>query len=126
VECGQRDRRAAWLTAVGLLPLVVVGVAFTASIYGAVFGIPLLLLVARPWWAAIRSVQTHRRLGATALGHTIVALAVLTAGLVVSAFLGMDDLDTPMDIVGLAISVGGSPSAGSQQPNASAHSSLFC
>jgi hypothetical protein len=106
MEYGQRDHRAAWLTAVGLLPLVVVGVALTASIYGAIFGIPLVLLVARPWWAAIRSVRTHRRLGATALGHKIVALAVLTAGLVVTVFLGMDDLDTPMDVIGLAISVG--------------------
>ena len=102
----QRDRRAAWLTAVALLPFVVVGLALTASIYGAVFGIPLLALVARPWWAATRSVQRHRHLGATALGHTVVALAALTAALVVAVILGLDDLDTPMDVIGLAIAVG--------------------
>jgi hypothetical protein len=39
-------------------------------------------------------------------GHTIVALAALTAGLVVSVLLGFDDLDTPMDVIGLAIAVG--------------------
>jgi hypothetical protein len=106
VDHEQRDRQAAWLTAVGLLRLVVVGVALTASIYGAVFGIPLLVLVARPWWVATRSVQSRRRLGSTARGHTIVALAALTAGLVVSVLLGFDDLDTPMDVIGLAIAVG--------------------
>jgi glycerol uptake facilitator-like aquaporin len=106
VEHGQRDRRAAWLTAVGLLPLVVVGVGLTASIYGAVFGISLLLLVARPWWAATRSVQKHRRLGSTALGQTIVALAVFTASLVVSVLVGLDNLDTPIERVLLAIAVG--------------------
>lgn len=106
VEYAQRDRRAAWLTAVALLPFVVVGVALTASVYGAYFGIPLLALVGRPWWAATRSVQKHRRLGSTALGHTIVAFAVFTAGLVVSVLVGFDDLDTPMDVIGLAIAVG--------------------
>jgi hypothetical protein len=85
---------------------VVVAVALTASIYGAVFGIPLLLLVARPWWAATRSVQTHRRLGSTALGHTVVALAAVTAGFVASVLLGLDDLDTPIEVALLAIAVG--------------------
>jgi hypothetical protein len=106
VDYERRDRQAAWLTAIGLLPVVVVGVALTVSIYGAVFGIPLLVLVARPWWAAIRSVQRHRRLGSTARGHTIGALAALTAGLVVGVLLGFDDLDTPTDVIGLAIAVG--------------------
>ena len=106
MEYAQRDSRAAWLTAIGLLRFVIVGVALTASIYGAYFGIPLLALVGRPWWTATRSVQKHRRLGSTALGHTIVALAVFTGGLVVSVLLGLDDLDTPIDGVLLAIGVG--------------------
>jgi hypothetical protein len=106
VEYAQRDRRAAWLTAVTLLPFVVVGVALTASVYGAYFGIPLLALVGRPWWAATRSVQKRRRLGSTALGHTIAALAVFTAGLVVSVLVGVDDLDTPIEGVLLAIAGG--------------------
>jgi hypothetical protein len=105
VEHAQRDRRAAWLTAGGLLPFVVLGVALTASIYGAYLGIPLLALAGRPWWAATRSVQKQRRLGSTALGHTSVAIAVLTAGLFVSVLLGLDDLDTPIDVMGLAIAV---------------------
>ena len=105
VECEQRDRRAAWLTAVGLLSFVVIGVALTASIYGACFGIPLLALVGRPWWAATRSVQRHRRLGSTALGNTIVALAVFTAGLVIGVLPGVDDLETPTEVILLAIAV---------------------
>ena len=48
----------------------------------------------------------HRRLGPTALGHTILALAVFTAGLVVSVLVGLDDLDTPVDAIGLTIAVG--------------------
>lgn len=83
----QRDRRAGWLTMVTLLPLVVVGVGLTASIYGAVFGIPLLALVARPWWAATRSVQRHRPLGTTALGHTVLAIVMLTGAVAVSVLL---------------------------------------
>jgi hypothetical protein len=106
VQDEQRDRRAAWLTMVTLLPLVVVGVGLTASIYGAVFGIPLLAVVARPWWAATRSVQRHRPLGTTALGHTIVALATLTGAVVVSVLLGLDDLDTATDVIVLAVAVG--------------------
>ena len=106
MDYAQRDSRAAWLTAIGLLPFVVVGVALTLSIYGAYFGIPLLALVGRPWWAATRSVQRHRRLGPTALGHTILALAVFTAGLVVSVLVGFDDLDTPIDAIALTIAVG--------------------
>jgi hypothetical protein len=44
--------------------------------------------------------------GVNALGHTIVALAVFTAALVVSALLGSDDLDTPIEGLLLAIAVG--------------------
>jgi hypothetical protein len=97
VDHEQRDRQAAWLTALGLLHLVVVGVALTASNYRAV-GIPLHVLVARPWWVATRSVQSRHRPGSNARGLTIVALAALTAGLVVNVLLGFDDLDTPMDV----------------------------
>jgi hypothetical protein len=91
---------------VALLPLVIVAVGLTASVYGAVFGIPLLALVARPWWAATRSVQRTRPLGTTALGHTIVALAALTGAVVVSVLLGLDDLDTATDVIILAVAVG--------------------
>lgn len=101
-----RDSRAAWLTAVGFLPFVVVGIALTASVYGAYFGIPLLALVGRPWWVATRSVQGHRRLGSTALGHTIVALAAFTVVLAISVLNGMDDLDTLIDAIGLTAAVG--------------------
>jgi len=90
---------------VTLLPLVVVGVGLTASIYGAVFGIPLLALVARPWWAATRSVQRHRPLGTTALGHTVLAIVMLTGALAVSVLLGLDDLDTATDVIVLAVAI---------------------
>jgi hypothetical protein len=106
VEDEQRDRRAAWLTMVALLPLVVVGVGLTASIYGAIFGIPLLALVGRPWWAATRSVHRHLHLGTTALGHMVVALATLTGAAVVGLLLGLDDLDTATDVVALVVAVG--------------------
>ena len=105
MEDEQRDRRAAWLTMLTLLPLVVVGVGLTASIYGAVFGIPLLALVARPWWAATRSVQRHGPLGTTALGHTVLAIVMLTGALAVSVLLGRDDLDTATDVILLAVAI---------------------
>jgi hypothetical protein len=72
----------------------------------AYFGIPLLALVGRPWWVATRSVQGHRRLGSTALGHTIVALAAFTVVLAISVLNGLDDLDTLIDAIGLTAAVG--------------------
>lgn len=90
---------------VTLVPAVVVGVGLTASMYGAVFGVPLLALVARPWWAATRSVQRHRPFGTAALGHTVIALGTLTGAVVVGVVVGLDDLDTATDVIVLGVAV---------------------
>jgi hypothetical protein len=100
---------------------MVVGVGLTASISGAVFGIPLLALVARPWWAATRSVQRHRPLATTALGHTVLGIVMLT-GASRSAFSSawMASTLRRMSSSWLWQSCG-SQCAGSQQPNGSTH-----
>jgi hypothetical protein len=118
VEDEQRDRRAAWLTMVALLPLVIVGVGLKASIYGAVFGIPLLALVARPWWGGdpIGSEEPPSRNNCSWPHDRCPRNADRCCRSRRSP--RSDDLDTATDVIVLVMAVGWSLCAGSQHPAA--------
>ena len=49
----KRLRAWGWLVAVPLTPIVIIATALTVSIFGTIFGLPVLLLTARPWWAGL-------------------------------------------------------------------------
>lgn len=83
-----------------LLPLVLVGVAMTLSVFGAFFGVPILLLVFRPWWVDLRIGRVWgpaAGLTASAAIHLGLCAAVVAGTDVVLAVLGRDDLDSVVD-----------------------------
>jgi hypothetical protein len=93
-------RRDGWLLAVPLTPIVMTGAFMTVLVIPAIFGVPLLLLTARPWWSAL-SVSINRR-AATDLStaeRVWIGVCVITGVVtfVVCALLGLDDLDTVAD-----------------------------
>lgn len=46
-------RRWGWLVAVPLTPVVLIGAALTISMLGAILGLPVLFVTARPWWRCL-------------------------------------------------------------------------
>jgi hypothetical protein len=87
------------LLAIGLLPVVVVGAALTLSVFGAYFGLPVLLLAGRPWWRAQQAARG--RSARCAPVHTVIAVGTLSAALLVSAVFGLNDFDS-VDEVGVS------------------------
>ena len=83
-----------------LTPVVMVGAVMTISIFGAIVGIPILVLTARPWWTGV-AVGLSRRTAAdvSAAEQVWIGVCVSTgiATSVVCAALGLNDLDTAFD-----------------------------
>jgi len=76
---------------------VLIGVALTVSIYGAFVGVPVLLVVARPWWACllVSLGRTQPQGWSPSLRvHLVVSLFASTLFFGVAASLGLDDLDS--------------------------------
>lgn len=102
---GERLRRAAAVEFVVVLPVALTGVALTVSLYGIVFGVPLLV-IAVPVIVFIRRVrsdpydiESRRRLS---IASVLVAVA-LTVALIALVVIGRDDLDSAADYAWLAV-----------------------
>lgn len=101
----QDARRVVALAELGVIgPFLVFGVLATLSIWYAVFGAPLLMLVGPVAYLAIRvrrdpaDDDRMRWLAAAAVGVAS-ALTALGVGLLV---VGLDDLDAPLDVAAAA------------------------
>jgi hypothetical protein len=90
-----------WLLTVGLFPAVLAGAALTISVFGAFFGVPLLLLAGRPWWKAQRAAR-GRAAGAAPV-HTVIAVGTLSAALLIGAAVGVNDFDSPAEVAAVAV-----------------------
>jgi hypothetical protein len=96
------------MVGVPLTPLVIGGLVLTVSIIGAPFGIPLLLVTAKPWWDAGRiaaSVRPQPDLTPLARLHVGLCASVVLVGFAVASFVGWDDIDSWADAVAWAIAV---------------------
>jgi hypothetical protein len=94
-----RSRRAAWLLIVGLFIPVLVAAALTVSIYGIVFGLPLLLVVGPPWWRSIDVARKRKSFTPGNRAHAVLAVVALTAMGIGSAAVGLDDFDAPVEVL---------------------------
>jgi hypothetical protein len=97
------SRRAAWLLIVGLLAPVLVAVALTVSIYGAVYGLPLLSLVGPPWWRSINVARQRRSFTPGTRTHAVLAVAILSVIALGAAAVGLNDIDTAEDVALCAV-----------------------
>jgi hypothetical protein len=75
------------------------GVPDGAKVCDAYVGAPLLALGSAHGGLPSDRFRGTARSGTTARGHTIIALATLTTALVAPGLLGLDDLDTPTDVI---------------------------
>lgn len=102
--------RAGWALAAGLTPVVLAGVVLTASVFGAIMGVPILLLAGRPWWLAVGVARGRRDpadLTPAARVHVGVCVAALVVALLAALAVGLDDLDSAVDLAGLAAGTAG-------------------
>lgn len=98
------SRRWAVVVLVALAPLLLVGTALTVSVYGALFGIPLLVASVPPARRAFRLARRVAGSGDRRLSTWLFALAaILAIGLVGAVAVGADDLDAAPDVAGLVI-----------------------
>jgi hypothetical protein len=93
-EQERAHRRLWWINVAANAPLGLVAAALTASIFGAIYGIPLLLLWWRTWSGTRRSVIALRRTAAFSCVY-------LTAAAVALVAIGHDDLDSAVDVAAL-------------------------
>jgi hypothetical protein len=97
-------RRWAVVVLVALAPLLLVGAALTVSVYGALFGIPLLVASVPPARRALEVAGRGAGSGDRRLRTWLFALAaILAIGLVGAVAVGADDLDAAPDVAGLVI-----------------------
>lgn len=97
-------RRTALALLVVVAPLLLLGVVLTISVFGAVFGLPLLLVTVPPALIAwrVRAAPSDRvRLARFAVASALVAVA-LTVAIVAAAAVGLDNLDSPLEWGALA------------------------
>jgi hypothetical protein len=88
-----------------MLPFIVVGAALTASIFGAIFGIPLLVgsLVA---FRAGRRASRHPEDVAALSGmawRAVLAAIVVTVAVAINVVWGWEDIDTLLDLTALVV-----------------------
>ncbi len=106
------DEQVARQTALALLivlaPFLLLGTVLTISVFGAFFGLPLLLVTVPPAvvaWRVRTAPSDSMRLARSAFASALVAGA-LTLAIVATFAVGLDDLDTPLEFGGLAVAVG--------------------
>jgi hypothetical protein len=86
----REHRRLWWINVIANAPLCIVAAALTLSIFGAIFGIPLLVLWWRSWAGTRRSVTALRRTAAFSTAYLLLAAVILLA-------IGHEDLDSFVD-----------------------------
>jgi hypothetical protein len=89
-------------------PFLLLGAVLTISVFGAVFGLPLLLATIPPTliaWRVRTAPSDSVRLGRFAVASAFVA-GVLTLAIVSAVAVGRDDLDTTLELGLLAVAVG--------------------
>lgn len=90
------------MVAAPLTLVVLVGVALTLSIFGALFGVPVLIVAARPWWACL-SVglgRTQPQDWAICLRlHLAACLGLASILYGTTTVVGFDDLDSGVDML---------------------------
>lgn len=83
-----------------LSPLVFLGTVLTISLFGAIIGVPLLLIVVRPWWASV-SVglgRTQPQGWSTFLRIHLAFLLAAGVGTYIACMIyGFDDLELGVD-----------------------------
>ena len=95
----QLVRRAALGLLIVVAPFLLLGVVLTISLFGAYFGLPLLLVAVPPAviaWRVRAAPSDSVRLGRFAIASALVAVA-LTFTTIATAAGGLDDLDTPLE-----------------------------
>jgi hypothetical protein len=100
-------RRAALSLLIVVAPFLLLGAVLTISLFGAIFGLPLLLVTVPPAivaWRVRTAPSDGMRLGRFAFASALVASA-LTVAIVAAAALGLDDLDSPLEWGLLAVAV---------------------
>lgn len=92
--------------AVPLSPLVLLGTVLTISLFGAIIGVPLLLVIGRPWWASV-SVglgRTQPQNWSTFLRlHVALLLAASVGTFIACTIYGFDDLELGVDAAFMAV-----------------------
>lgn len=106
-QAAGRGRRAGRMLMLLMVPFLVVGVALTVSIFGAYFGIPLL---AGSWPVFRAGRRAYRQPTDPAALRRVTVLAsvaagVLTVAIVITAVVGLDDLDSALDLGALTVAV---------------------
>jgi hypothetical protein len=92
-------RRAALALLIVVAPFLLLGTVLTVSLFGAVFGLPLLLVTVPPAliaWRVRTTPSDSMRLWRFTIASAIVAGA-LTLATVAAVAVGLDDLDTPLE-----------------------------
>ncbi len=85
---------------VPLSPLVFLGIVLTLALFGAIIGVPLLLVVVRPWWASasVGLGRTRPQNWSTFLRlHVTLLLAAATGTFIACTIHGTDDLELGVD-----------------------------
>ena len=103
----QAVRRAALALIIVVAPFLLLGAVLTISLFGAVFGLPLLLVTVPPAliaWRVRTAPSDSMRLGRLAVASALV-VGVLTVAIVAAAAVGHEDLDTPLEWGLLAVAV---------------------
>lgn len=103
----QLARRAALALLIVVAPFLLLGAVLTISHFGAVFGLPLLLVTVPPAliaWRVRTTPSDSVRVRRVAIASTIVAGA-LTLAIVAAVAVELDDLDTPLEWGLLAVAV---------------------
>ncbi|MEL6893730.1 MAG: hypothetical protein AAFP84_19215 [Actinomycetota bacterium] len=101
-------RRAAFMLLVVVAPFLGLGAVLTISLFGAVFGLPLLLATIPPTliaWRVRTAPSDSVRLGRFVVASAFVA-GVLAVAIVLAAAVARDDLDTTLEWGLLAVAVG--------------------
>jgi hypothetical protein len=103
----QAVRRTALALLIVVAPFLLLGAVLTISLFGAIFGLPLLLVTVPPAltaWRVRTAPSDNIRLRRFAIASAIVA-GVITLAIVSMAAVGHDDLDTPLEWGLLAVAV---------------------
>lgn len=103
----QLARRAALALLIVVAPFLLLGAVLTISLFGTVFGLPLLLVTVPPAliaWRVRTTPSDSMRLRRFASASAIVAGA-LTLTTAAAVAVGLDDLDAPLEWGLLAVAV---------------------
>ena len=103
----QAVRRAALALLIVVAPFLLLGAVLTISLFGAIFGVPLLLVTVPPAtiaWRVRTAPSDGMQIGRLAFASALVAGA-LTLAIMAAVAVGLDDLDTPLEWGLLAVAV---------------------